>query len=824
MSSSEGTGSPRHAILLFCTSASILAYEILLMRLLSISYWYHFAYMVISMALLGFGGAGSILSLSLDRMRSRAEEWMVLLAGATAVSFPLAFSLAQKVGLDPLRLVWQNTEWVFMLITYLVMAIPFLLGGGIVAMILSCAGERTHLMYAADLLGAGLGAVAILPALYLGPPWGLVPVLSAILLFGACWCCGPVGRPRRAIGSVLVSALLAGASYLTMPPVPMVHNTKALPMILAFPDARVETRRFGPLGVIDVVGSSLIRHVPGLSLTFGLEEEGVPFIPEQKAILWDGDAPSPITRFTGDPRELEHLDYTSMALPYHVRSPQRLLVLGAGGGTDVLLGLRHRAGHIVSLEANEQIIELLLGPYASYCGNLLTRPEVILERGDARQFLHSTQARFDLIQLSLLDSFGSAAGGLQSAAESYLYTKEAFCLYLAHLTDSGIIGITRWLKLPPRDSLRVFSTAMAALRESGIKEHPERHLLFIRSWKTTTILVSKTPFSREEIRRAVAFCEKRGFDTAYYGGMTGDQANRYDIQAEPYYFLGASALAGPEAESFLRDYVFDVSPTTDDRPYFSHFFRWDKAPALLRHLQREWLPMMELGYLFVLATLGQAVLASAILILLPLVFLGRVRQGPSRIGTKPKMADILGTLLYFGGIGLGFMFLEMALLSRFTLLLSHPIYSAAVVLSSVLVFAGLGSMSLRRFRVNRTPSVWVPVAIISCWVALHAMTGDRLFQVGLGWPFAGRLALSILLLSVPSFFLGWPFPSGLRLMTSRLPGLVPWAWGVNACASVIGAVLGKCLSVTLGFRMLMFLACALYAISLVAFRILRKGV
>ena len=523
-----------------------------------------------------------------------------------------------------------------MFLTYLLMAIPFLLAGGIVGIVLTGAGEQAHRMYAVDLLGAGFGALAVVPMLYFGPPWVILPILGYLILFGALWCCLKVKRRKMGIITLLIAAGVLTLGYAIIGLQPKIHHTKALPMTLSFPDARIEAESVGPLGMIHVVGSALIRHVPGLSLNFGLDAESEHAdLPKQKAIFIDADAPSPISRFTGDLDELEYLDFTTMSLPYHIRQPAKLLVVGAGGGTDVLLGLRYHVPKITALEANQQVADLLIGPFAEFSGHLYTQPEVKLEVREARQFLHASEAQFDLIQLSLLDSFVTSASGLHSATESYLYTTEAFELCLSHLTESGMLAITRWLKLPPRDSLRIVSTALAALRRMHLSLQPEKHLLFIRSWKTSTILVSKIPFTTTEIAHATRFCDKRSFDLAYYAGMDTKRANRYDVLKIPYYFIGAKALCGPGAESFRRSYVFDVSATTDDRPYFSHFFRWDKAPTLFRQLRREWLPMVEMGYVFILATLVQAAVAGGVLILLPLLFLRWLYRDSPNLGPVP---------------------------------------------------------------------------------------------------------------------------------------------------------------------------------------------
>ena len=788
------------------------------MRLMAIGQWHHFAYMVISMALLGYGAAGSLLFLFFDGIKRNLDSWLVSLSGATAVSFALAFSLSQKMGLDPLQLVWQPTQWGTMLFTYLLMGLPFLFGGGIVGIILTGAREKTHRMYAVDLLGAGSGAFLIVPALFLGPPWYLLPAAGGLVLLGGIYFV--IRMRHRGIGAltILLSACLLILIYLMFPPIPKIHHTKTLPITLSFPDARIEAETSGPLGMVHVVDSTLIREAPGLSLNFGLLDDKS-HLPPQKAIFVDAESIGPITHFTGNDLELDYLDFTTMALPYHIRDPGRALVVGAGGGTDVLLALKHHTPEIVALESNKQIAGLMLGPFNDFSGHLFVRPEVKLEIRDARQFIQATKSRFDLINLSLLDSPITSAGGLYSATENYLFTTEALSLYFSRLTDSGILAITRWLKLPPRDSLRIINTALHALRKETLPGPIKRHLLFIRSWRTATILVSKSPFTPQEIERAATFSDERSFDLAFYAGMPVERANRYDVLNSPNFYEGATALTGPEADVFIDRYVFDVRATTDDRPYFSHFFRWRTAPSLFRQLRKESLPLVELGFVFILATLVQATFASGLLILLPLAFL-RWKKRPSGIsGALPRLFVFLKTGIYFASIGVAFMFLEMALLSKYTLLLSHPVYSAAILLGVVLVFAGLGSMSVRRFQAKGSHFLWIAVAVIFLWVLFQATIGDRLFALALGKSFGGRILLAILFLSVLSFFLGWPFPSGLRVLAASYPSLVPWAWGINGCASVIGAVLGKCLAVSIGFRALMVTACFLYLLALLTYHV-----
>lgn len=817
------TTSPPYAVLLIATSIATLSYEILLMRLLSIGQWHHFAYMVISMALLGFGASGSILFLVFDRIKTNLNGWLIFLASAASISFPLAFSLSQRIGLDPLQIIWQPFQWIYMLTAYILMSIPFLLTGGIIGIILTGASNRADRMYAIDLLGAGCGALIIVPALYIASPWKILPMLGYLILLGGVYCCFKSSNRIIGLATLLMSGLLIAAFNNNLPPIPNIHHTKSLPMTLNLPDAEIEAKRNGPLGIIHVVGSSLIREVPGLSLNYGLNSDNSNVgIPQQKAIFLDSDGLSPIASFKGSTDELDYLDYTSMALPFHVRKVKKMLAVGVGGGADILMGIGQGVDRITALEANHQIAEVLQKTFAEFSGDLYSRPDVKLEVREARQFLHSTEDLFDLIQLSMTDSFVNSAGGLHSASESYLYTSSAFREYMSHLTDSGVLSITRWLKLPPRDSLKIFSTALSVLKEMSISDRPEDHLIFIRSWKTFTIILSKKAFSKEEIQRALEFCDKRSFDISFYGGMEAKDANKHDVLESPIYYEGAKALAGPDPELFMDNYLFDISPTDDNRPFFSHFFKWNRALELFKQLRVEWMPMMEMGYLFIIAALVKSVIAGSLLILLPLLLLKWVKPFIHSPESSPRLIDKLGVFVYFGCIGLGFMFLEIAFLSRFTLLLAHPVYSASIVLVTVLVFAGFGSLFLRRIGSVSMGSLLISAIFIFCWALLHTLMGDQLFDLALGWSLGYRVALSVAIISVPSFFLGWFFPSGLCYMAERWPNLVPWAWGINGCASVIGAVSAKCLAISIGLKLLIFSGCFIYFIAVLIFYLIFK--
>ena len=582
--------------------------------------------------------------------------------------------------------------------------------------------------------------------------------------------------------------------------VPQPSPYKELSLALRVPGTQVIAELSSPLGWLTVARSPTIpfRHAPGLSLAARTAP------PEQLGVFTDGGAMTAITRYDGNPGPIAYLDFQSAALPYHVLESPSVLILGAGGGADVLLSRLHGARAIDAVELNPQMVDLVQSDFAEFAGGIYASPGTRIHVAEARSFVAATDRRFELIQVALLDSFSAAAAGMHALNENTLYTVEAFLDYLDRLAPGGILAITRWLKLPPRDSLKLFATAIEALERRGI-EDPGRQLVLIRSWRTTTLLVRNGAFAAEDIARVRVFLRDRSFDAAFLPGMGAGEANRYNVLDEPYLFEGARALLGPGRERFLEDYKYDVAPATDDRPYFFHFLKWrGLAEALSKG--GGGLALVEWGYLILLAALVQAVAASAVLILLPLA---------ARRLEKPG----LSVAVYFMGLGLAFMFIEIAFIQKFVLFLGHPLYAVAVVLSAFLVSAGIGSgFAPRLERWYGNGAISIAVTGIGAVAVLYLAGLPPL----LGWlaplPQAFKVMAALCLVAPLGFFMGMPFPLGLARIQARSPDLVPWAWGINGCASVISAVLATVAAVHLGFTAVVALAVALYITAALAFR------
>jgi spermidine synthase len=536
----------------------------------------------------------------------------------------------------------------------------------------------------------------------------------------------------------------------------------------------------------------------------------------QLGLFTDGDGLSVITRYDGRRASLAYLDFMTSALPYHLRQRPRVLILGAGGGADVLQAHYHRARAIDAVELNPQVVELLQKEHADFAGHVYSATGVRVHVAEARGFVTASRDLYDVIQVALLDSFGAATAGVYALNESYLYTVEALQAYINRLRPGGLLAITRWLKLPPRDSLKLFATAVAALERSGAT-HAGRQLAMVRGWQTITLVLKRGAFTAEEIAVLRAFCDQRAFDTAYYPGMPPATANRYNVLTKPYLFDGAMALLSDGRDDFLQRYKYHIAPATDNRPYFFHFFKWRVLPEILALRGQGGLPLLEWGYLLLIAALLQAIIVSFGLIVLPLRKLPRPLASGwyrSRIG------------FYFAALGLAFLFIEIAFMQRFILFLSHPLYAIPVVLCAFLVFAGLGSGYTTRLT-QRTQAdqqrlqgkqIMLAVIGITMIALLYLFLLKPLFEWCLWLPVMVKIALTLALIAPLAFCMGMPFPLGLAGVARQMPDMIPWVWGVNGCTSVMSAILATILAIHYGFTVVVGLALVLYGLAALAMR------
>jgi hypothetical protein len=801
-------------------AGSIIAYEITLVRLFSIAQWHHFAHMIISLALLGFGASGTAISLTQrwlmgnqwksDEVARRFHNTYTTCGLLYSIGVVGCFVLHQYVPFNPLMLVWQPSQVLSIFVLYLILSLPFFFGAACIGLALLRFAGNVNRLYFFDLFGSGIGALGIIVTMYLIPPAQNLTLISAVgfcAVLIANWESWKTRQWRRIVPITGLAAAFIG--YLLFNPISIkISPYKGLSSTLNFPDAQILNERHSPFGLLHVVRSGLIRAVPGLSLNAQQP------VQPQLGIFTDADGMTAITDFRGDLSKLGYLGDTTSAVAYHLIELPHVLVLGAGGGGDVLNALYHGAVSVDAVELNPQVLELVAKEHKDFAGHIYGPDSpypVQVHVAEARGFVRATTKRYDLIQIALLDSVSASAAGTHALSESYLYTVEAFTDLYQHLTPGGIISITRWLKTPPRDMIRLFGTAVVALEQSD-GAVPAQQLAMIRGWRTGTLLIKKGTFNAADRAAIQNFCRERSFDLAYYPQMPEVEANRYNQLAEPIFFRAAQAILSNDRKQFYEGYPFNIRPTTDNRPYFFQFLRFDSLVQMVRTVGRSAIPFIEWGYLLLIATLIQAVLAGVVLILIPLFFLKR--EDTSSITHNSRFTN-WQVFVYFLSLGVGFMFIEMSFIQKFLLLLANPTYAVAVVLCAFLLFAGLGSLfslKLRAIGKLRQPPIAVAIGMLSVIALVYLQLLPPIFHRFLASSDALKIAVSIGLIAPLAFFMGMPFPLGIDWLQRHHPHLIAWAWGINGYASVVSAILATCLAIAFGFNIVILLAVGIYLI------------
>lgn len=768
-------------------SAALLMTELALTRIFSVTMYYHFAFLAISIALFGLSASGVYVFLArrfLSRWSTGSALAFHALVYAVVTTVALAVLLRLRVGLN-----YSLHNLVLMLAIYALAALPFFAGGSVLSLAVSRLSSRINLVYAADLAGAALGCLLLLPMLNdLGAP-GVI-FATAVLGAIAAVCFAPAaGRVRSGmIAAVIVLAAVAShtAGLVTFD----VSDTKGHvgDRILfskwnSFSRVAVYDRAHGDWSL------SPRYHGP---------------LPETRFMDIDSAASTPILRFHGNVQEASYLRYELTALAYRLKEgasrPFTALVIGPGGGRDLLSALVFGAAHVDGVEINPIIAhDVMLGDFRDFSGDLYGNPRVSVFVEDGRSFVRRSSAKYDVIQASLVDTWAATAAGAYTLTENTLYTVEAFNDYLDHLRDDGVLTVTRWVF----DGLRLVSLAQEACAGRGWDG--SKRLVIVQQGRVATFLLKKSPFTDEEIDKLKSAAGELGFDILYlpaagghapvYAAADGDPPGQEPIPNDY-----ARLILAPDRQAFYARYPLDIRPTTDDRPFFFHTTKLKDQTSVA--FGRAMLFGNGLSALVTLMAI------SGVLVLLfvlgPLALTGR-----DLLGTR-----WVGWLLYFGLLGAGFMLIEVALLQRFVLLLGHPVYSLAVTLFSLLVGGGLGSFLSRRF----APAVLhgrllIALAIVAAVAVLGVLVLPGLVRAGIGMPLAGRIAATALLLIPAGVLMGVPLPAGIRMLSARRPELIPWVWAMNGALSVVGATVAVFIAMNWGFSVTLLTGAACYVLA-----------
>lgn len=783
-------------------SAAALGYAVLLLRLFAIIHSHPVASMSVSLALLGYGIGGCFLTRCRQALLPQFGTVFTVNAALFGLGTVACFRIARGIPIDPPQLLWSLREWGHWLSISAILAVPFFLAANCIGFSLQRYHGSIGRIHAATLFGAAAGAVTIVALLFVMFPnralhlVGFVGIAAALLGYAAA-----APQPRWvATVSILSLALLTvvaqtGTSDLTP------REYKPLSQLLQVIGTERIKERSSPLAMLTVVGSRTVplQLAPGLSVTSRAE------VPEQLAVFTDGDRMSVLNRWDGDPASAAYLRDVPSALPYHLLPARtRVLVLEAGGGTDVLQAIVHDAAKVDAVELNPQLIYLAKRSYGGFVGHLYDDPRVTVHFADARAFAGAAASRYSLIQLASTD--GVSGDSLHLIPANHLYTREALTDYLSRLEPGGFLAISRRVREPPREDAKLLATATAVFEGLDV-DTPGKRLAWIRGREISTLLIKNGELTAGEIARIRRFCAERAFDIAYLPGAGAVEGNQRGLP-DPPFFTAAAGLLGPGHAHFVRDYPFEIQPATDDRPYFFQFFRWPLLGEAWWSTSRAGWSLRDLGYPLLVATLLLALVVSVLLIVAPQRVL---RAGDAMDPGQPRR---LRTAVYFVSIGMALAFTAIVWTEKFTLYLAHPLYAVPVVLAGFLAFAGIGSQLAAQVpRRSARGRAAIAAIALTLMMALQLGLLPGLLHGTLHLPTTAKIVLVLACMAPLAVCMGVLLPLGMTRLTYQDSALLPWAYTINGCVTVVALPLASLLAIHFGQTGVLAIALVLFGLA-----------
>ncbi len=749
------------------TSLATLLFELSLTRIFSVVFYYHFAFLAISIALFGLG-VGGVLSYVVAAWRAPLPLKLggLSLANAALIGLALAVILAQGN---------QISAWDYAAI-YLTTSLPFIASGIILSLAVSETMERVNRVYFFDLLGAACACLLLWPLLEVldGPS----VVISAGAIFAAAaaiWFTLGASQRGRVISVAVALSLVAFLTYNKRRDLIGIRHAKEHTLAN---ETYIKWNSFSRIA---------IEHDPRGS----------------DSIRIDADAQTGIANFDFDhlaPDRRRALLLDGPALPYAIRPGAKTLIVGPGGGWDVARALATGSRDITAVEINPIIARTIMrDKFPQLSGGLYLRPDVHVEVEDGRSFVRRSRDRFQVVQATLVDTWASTAAGAFALTENNLYTSDALRDYLTHLTDDGIVAFTRWGFDPPRESLRLVSLAMRAFDQMGEPGAAARVIVgrkgSVQGWGAQdTVLIARRAFTSADIARGLECLRDSGMEAVYYPGSAA---------RNPFHDL----LLAPDPAAYQRAYRFDITPVSDNRPFFFYtvqprdlitFMRSASRTAADYNAVNRAVPLL-FGLMAI--SLGATLL---VLILPPLV-----------LGTSlPRKPGVRGFLLYFLFIGAGYILIEVALIQKFVLFLGQPVYALTVVIFAMLASSGLGSGFSRRLIGAHEGRLIKALGCVALLAALLALVASQTMTAMLWLPIQLKIALTVAMIAPLGFAMGMPFPCALRRLEEYHPPSVRWAWSLNAAASVLGSVGALMCAIYLGLAQTLIIGGLFYLAAL----------
>lgn len=755
------------------------------------------AFLLISIAMLGLGASGSYLAVSKNLHVHGSQRLLVKYSVLFAVFSIIFIVFGAHLPVDMYVMFFNVRLFLTLFLLFsLMIFLPFFFAGLTIGLALKTFAEQISRLYFADLLGAGIGCVlANFMIIGFGAPGGVLACailgLVAALFFGIADK-GKISRP--VIVGIAVTALFLGLGRKAIEVNTGLSKFESL-VKFQYKQAKIVYSEWTPIGRIDVQqldDNSSPYYVLGL----GKNVKGA--IPKQKLVHIDGTSTTTINEFDGDFSKLEIFDNSLYSAAYRIinNSPD-VLIIGAGGGTDVLVALKNGAKSIVGVELNKPTIKAVKEIFNDFAGGIYNHPSVKVVHAEGRSFVKRNNERYDLIQLTGVDTYAALAMGSYTLAENYLYTVEAVIDFINRTKKDGIISFIRWCFDPPRESLKLVTISASALRKLKLKDEKNR-IAVLKADKFANVLIKPSGFTEDDVKKLEAFSQEAGIEPLHLPHRPKKK--------NPF----SEFLSAKSRRAFYKNYDFNIKPSTDDSPFFYNYHKWKFMP-LEKYGSFSTPHSLPFGQILLLFSIIQAIVLSALFIILPLALFKR---------QQIKGSGKFSLLVYFTAIGLAFMFVELAALQKFALFLEHPAYSTSTVLFSMLVFAGIGSYISGRMKLAAPIRVGVAASVVVVVIIFFAVGLDALLNALIGLPLTVKAIIATFLLAPLALAMGFPFPSGMTTINRIHNGFVPWAWGINGCASVVGSTLAVLLAMLTNFKSVFALAAVLYVIaSLALFRL-----
>jgi spermidine synthase len=760
------------------TSFAALLLELALTRLFSVVLFYHFAFLAISIALLGLGAGGVfayLLKIRLAKTGTQSLAARLCMANSVVVLAVLEIVLHVPVSLNV-----SGKNFLRLTALYLAAAVPFFLTGLLFSVVFARETHRIARLYGADLCGGALACLAVVPLLnWLGGPNAILVAGVASAIAAAVWAEARAVRRNASLLALALAALIAAN-----------HSGRLIDVVYAkgmFRDpAWVEFARWNAISRVEVDRQGQAKVVV-------IDADASTYIMNADLAHWKGT-------------DWEHaLMSAPPALANVLRPRGEFAIIGPGGGVDVLRAVANGSPSVTGIEINPIIATAIMrGRYADYSNRLYERPEVHIHVSDGRSYLRSSAQKFDVVQMTLVDTWASTAAGAFALSENNLYTVEAFREYFEHLKPDGMIAITRWEFRHPREALRVVAVAMEALHQLGVAS-PARHFMVASQGALNedgipvVVLAKKSPFTAEEENAVQSHLDDYGEITPLY------------LPSRPGQNPFSELIASNDSYAFARRYAYNVAPVSDNAPFF--FFTLKAGQILSEKGLRSGIDWkVNLGVLVLLLVFIISVCAVLAFLILPLALkIGKFRQPPL-------------PLLYFVALGLGYILVEIAFIQRFVLFLGHPTYALTVVIFLLLLSSGAGSR-FSRLWLPRAEMGWLPLTLVVATLLAYVLFLPSRLAGLVGLALGYRLLISGVLLIPLGFVMGMPFPTGLRALAAAAPpeslagrdasdNAIEWAWAMNASASVFGSVLAMMIAIQFGLTVTLASGAGAYLIAL----------